>query len=100
MIEENNDKSLCEKSMKMVMNIIRFSSFSIVKASLGTTGYHSTPTKNLKPATDFDMNGNVNGMFTAYIMKVHKKNRSNFHEASTHSPYILPPLPIPLSRNQ
>ncbi|MBA0735282.1 hypothetical protein Gogos_019144 [Gossypium gossypioides] len=130
MIEERNDKSLCEKSMKMVMNIIRFSSFSIAKTSLGTTGYRSTPTKNLKPATDSDMviddelpqpqfsgnqrseklqsstkprsarNGDVNGMFAAYTRKVNEKNRSNFHEASKHSPYILPPPPTPLSRNQ
>ncbi|KAG8496746.1 hypothetical protein CXB51_007773 [Gossypium anomalum] len=119
MIEER----LCEKSMKMV-----FIFFDCEDESW-TTGYRSTPTKNLKPATDSDMviddelprpqfsgnqrseklqssskprstrNGDVNGMFAAYIRKVHEKNRSNSHEASTHSPYILPPPPTPLSRN-
>ncbi|KAA3456974.1 hypothetical protein EPI10_003711 [Gossypium australe] len=94
--------------MKMVMNIIRFSSFSIAKTSLGTTGYRSTPTKNLKPATDSDMviddelpqpqfsgnqrseklqssskprsarNGDVNGMFAAYIRKCPGVSEINF----------------------
>ncbi|XVF50228.1 hypothetical protein PTKIN_Ptkin04bG0079300 [Pterospermum kingtungense] len=134
MIEERNDKSLCEKSMKMVVNIIKLSSFSIAKMSLGTSGteHPSSPTKSLTPATDSDMvtdqllqqssskpysyvvqpeGGNESmmvhqekrdgdGIFAAYIRKVHEKNRSNFHEASKLSPYILPPPPTPLTRKK
>ncbi|WRX17575.1 hypothetical protein QQP08_010062 [Theobroma cacao] len=54
MIEDRNDKSLCEKSMKMVVNIIKLSTFSIAKMSLGATG-HPTATENFIPATDSDM---------------------------------------------
>ncbi|XVE57055.1 hypothetical protein DITRI_Ditri04bG0061100 [Diplodiscus trichospermus] len=142
MIEERNDKSLCEKSMKMVVNIIKLSSFSIAKMSLGATA-HSTATKNLAPATDHpDMvtdallqpqfsgmseklqssskpysvvmqpdgeneslmvheeKRDSDGIFAAYIRKVHEKNRSSLHEASKHSPFILPPPPTPLSRKK
>lgn len=35
---KSNNNSLCEKSMKMVTNVIKFSSFSIAKRSLGTYG--------------------------------------------------------------
>ena len=143
MIEDRNDKSLCEKSMKMVVNIIKLSSFSIAKMSLGATG-HPTATKNLTTPTDSDMvtgellqppfsvsqrseklqnstkpysfvmqpgRGNEplmvheekrdsDGMFAAYIRKVHEKNRSNLHEISKLSPFILPPPPTPLSRKK
>ncbi|KAL9337816.1 hypothetical protein Peur_069585 [Populus x canadensis] len=34
--KHGNNNSLCEKSMKMVVNIIKLSSFSIAKMSLGT----------------------------------------------------------------
>ncbi|XVF09196.1 hypothetical protein REPUB_Repub07fG0071100 [Reevesia pubescens] len=54
MTEDRNDKSLCEKSMKMVVNIIKLSSFSIAKMSLGAIG-HPAATKNLTPPTDSDM---------------------------------------------
>ncbi|OMP07093.1 hypothetical protein COLO4_07631 [Corchorus olitorius] len=134
-----NDKSLCEKSMMMVVNIIKLSSFSIAKMSLGAT-------KNLEATGNSDMvtdevaragfcgsqrsekilsrskaisfvmqqpgggneslmlgeeksnsDSDSNGMFAAYINKVHEKNRRNLHEASKLSPYILPPPPTPLS---
>ncbi|PSS07831.1 Homeobox-leucine zipper protein [Actinidia chinensis var. chinensis] len=41
------NKSLCEKSMKMVTNIVKLSSFSIAKVSLGTSEPSSPATKNL-----------------------------------------------------
>ncbi|KAK8686131.1 hypothetical protein V6N13_125158 [Hibiscus sabdariffa] len=140
MAEERNEKSLCKKSMKIVLNIIKLSSFSIAKSSLGMTGYRSMPTKNLTSARDSNVitddeqlqpqfcrnprseklqssskphsfmmrpdggneekrEGDVDGMFVAYIKKVRAKNRRNFHEASKLSPYILPPPPTP-SRNK
>ncbi|KAJ4833167.1 hypothetical protein Tsubulata_051565 [Turnera subulata] len=46
----NANHSLCEKSMKMVVNILKLSSFSIAKMSLGTTG-HPIGTRNLAPVT-------------------------------------------------
>ncbi|KDP31170.1 hypothetical protein JCGZ_11546 [Jatropha curcas] len=42
--------SLCEKSMKVVVNIIKLSSFSLAKMSLGETG-PSVVTKNLPSVT-------------------------------------------------
>ncbi|PKI63164.1 hypothetical protein CRG98_016349 [Punica granatum] len=36
--KDRSSESLCERSMKMVTNIIKLSSFSIAKASLGTPG--------------------------------------------------------------
>ncbi|XVF12037.1 hypothetical protein REPUB_Repub08aG0080300 [Reevesia pubescens] len=140
MIEERSDKTLCEKSMKMVVNIIKLSSFSIAKMSLGETGHPTTATKNLTPATHSDMvtdellqpqlrseklqsrskpysfvmqpggeneslmvheeKRDSDGIFAAYIRKVHEKNRSNSHEASKLSPYILPPPPTPINRKK
>ncbi|XVE54884.1 hypothetical protein DITRI_Ditri03aG0118200 [Diplodiscus trichospermus] len=147
MIEERNDhKSLCEKSMKMVMNIIKLSSFSIAKMILGETG-HPTEPKNLTTETHSDMvtdevvlpqppfsgsqrseklqisskprlfmmqqpgganeplmaheeRSDSDGMFAAYIRKVHEKNRSNLHEALKLSPFILPPPPMPPNRKK
>ncbi|KAK9278255.1 hypothetical protein L1049_027819 [Liquidambar formosana] len=42
----NNNKSLCQKSMKMVTNILKLSSFSIAKMSLGSARPPAA-TKNL-----------------------------------------------------
>ncbi|KAB2001966.1 hypothetical protein ERO13_D11G031200v2 [Gossypium hirsutum] len=52
MIEERNERSLCEKSMKMVANIIRLSSFSIAKMSLGEPT--TATTKSPVPTTGSD----------------------------------------------
>lgn len=46
--KDRNDESLCEKSMSMVVNIIKLSSFSIAKMSLGDST-SSTASKNLRP---------------------------------------------------
>ncbi|XP_065876735.1 uncharacterized protein [Euphorbia lathyris] len=49
--DKSND-SLCEKSMKMVVNIIKLSSFSIAKMSLGVVLTEpSLVNKNLTPVT-------------------------------------------------
>ncbi|KAE8722244.1 hypothetical protein F3Y22_tig00014304pilonHSYRG00114 [Hibiscus syriacus] len=145
MIDERNDsKSLCEKSMKVVANIIKLSSFSIAKMSLGEATGHPTAAKGRPTSvTDSDTfadgpmsqpplssgmseklqsrskpysfvmqpedGGNESlevrggerddgdGKFSAYIKKVHEKNRSNLHEAAKLSPYMLPPPPTPPS---
>ncbi|CAN0900726.1 hypothetical protein LINGRAHAP2_LOCUS21006 [Linum grandiflorum] len=50
-----SSNSLCEKSMKMVVNIIRLSSFSIAKMSLGTAASGSgspVVNRNLAPMTN------------------------------------------------
>lgn len=40
-VKSKNEKSLCEKSMNVVVNIIRLSSFSIAQRTLGTTARKS-----------------------------------------------------------
>ncbi|CAN1836222.1 hypothetical protein LINPERHAP1_LOCUS34696 [Linum perenne] len=53
--KDRSNNSLCEKSMKVVVNIIRLSSFSIAKMSLGTAGSGSgSPVlkRNLAPMTN------------------------------------------------
>ncbi|KAJ4712233.1 Homeobox-leucine zipper protein [Melia azedarach] len=134
---KDRNKSLCQKSMKMVVNIIKLSSFSIANMSLGVAGA-SAATKNLGPVTDSVMLANepllpqfsgsrrsekpqnsakpvsylmepnrgdessyvihdeksvIDGMASAYIQKVHQKNRIDFSETSNLPPYILPPPP-------
>ncbi|PON34162.1 hypothetical protein PanWU01x14_346560 [Parasponia andersonii] len=51
---ERSEESLCEKSMKVVANVIRFSAFSIAKRSLGTT-FESpvAPSGNLQTTRSF-----------------------------------------------
>lgn len=46
--KDRSNKSICEKSMKMVVNIIKLSSFCIAKVSLGVGG-HPVAAKNLVP---------------------------------------------------
>ncbi|KAK2663871.1 hypothetical protein Ddye_002445 [Dipteronia dyeriana] len=45
---EDRNKSLCENSMKMMVNIIKLSSFSIAKMSFGSAGSSPAATKNLQ----------------------------------------------------
>lgn len=129
---DRSSDSLCERSMKLVTNIIRLSSFSLAKASLGPP---SGRPKNHPPSRNGSVNletepglsqftgsrrsqeaqidsktisylvelgettgsacmiheeKNVDGMASAYINKVHNKNRRHFHEDSD---IILPPPP-------
>jgi len=49
-IKSKNEKSLCEKSMKVVVNIIKLSSFSIAQKTLGAT----TSTRKAGPESDMD----------------------------------------------
>ncbi|QCD80915.1 hypothetical protein DEO72_LG2g1238 [Vigna unguiculata] len=46
-IKSKNEKSLCEKSMKVVVNIIKLSSFSIAQKSLGGTSKKSGPESDM-----------------------------------------------------
>ncbi|KAE8697633.1 Detected protein of unknown function [Hibiscus syriacus] len=60
MVEERNEnKSLCEKSMKVVVNIIKLSSFSIAKMGLGEATGHPTAAKS--PTSIMDSNTFVDG---------------------------------------
>lgn len=132
--DDRCNKSLCEKSIKMVANIIKVSSFSISKMTLGA-GRHTAAAGSLEPLVDSAMVDNkpvpsqidgsrrsqqpqsgskrsfliepgekndssstyeiheemsVDGRASAYIRKVHEKNRNNY-DASKFSP--LPPPP-------
>ena len=132
------NKSLCEKSMKMVTNIVKLSSFSIAKVTLGTSEPYSPVTKKLvsfsgsvkvsngPPLPQFSgsqrakepesrsnpisyliepVEGNmsssyvireetsVDGKASDYIRRIHAKNRYDSAEASSISPYIMPPPP-------
>lgn len=51
---ERIEESLCEKSMKVVANVIRLSAFSIAKRSLGSTGSGGpvASSRNFQPATE------------------------------------------------
>ncbi|KAK3225792.1 hypothetical protein Dsin_005654 [Dipteronia sinensis] len=48
MNSEDRNKSLCETSVKMMVNIIKLSTFSIAKMSLGASGPSPATTKNLQ----------------------------------------------------
>lgn len=134
--KDRSSKSLCEKSMKMVANIIRLSFFSIARMSLGAGGHPAAVGRNLEHVTHvretvkIDDNNSmpsqspgsrrsqqpqsssrlsyliepdekddsshvireelgVDGRASAYIRRVHEKNRSNY-DAAKHSPLILP----------
>ncbi|KAF2311376.1 hypothetical protein GH714_022142 [Hevea brasiliensis] len=67
----SND-SLWEKSMKMVVNIIKLSSFSIAKMSLGATG-PTVVTKQLAPVTGSVMD--ADGPLLPQIARSHKSQQ-------------------------
>ncbi|OAY30957.1 hypothetical protein MANES_14G072000v8 [Manihot esculenta] len=67
----SND-SLCEKSMKMVVSIIKLSSFSIAKMSLGATE-PAVVTKKLAPVTGSVMD--ANGPLLPQIPRSHKSQQ-------------------------
>ncbi|KAA8540889.1 hypothetical protein F0562_024973 [Nyssa sinensis] len=54
--KSRSKRSLCEKSMKIVANIVKLSSFSIAKISLGTAG----PPPRTKNLASFDSDKVVN----------------------------------------
>ncbi|CAJ1943983.1 unnamed protein product [Sphenostylis stenocarpa] len=53
-IKSKSEKSLCEKSMKVVVNIIKLSSFSIAQMTLGATS-----TRKSDPESDMDSDGDA-----------------------------------------
>ncbi|GKU88781.1 hypothetical protein SLEP1_g3002 [Rubroshorea leprosula] len=99
MTKDKNNKSLCGKSMKMVVSIFKVSSFSIANISSGASG--PTGTKTPAPAPDSTPEAE-NGtsifihrvkyesdeMLADYIRKVHEKIQNDFLETSKFSPYI------------
>ncbi|KAF3972150.1 hypothetical protein CMV_004311 [Castanea mollissima] len=112
-----SNKSICEKSMKMVVNIIKLSSFCISKMSLGVGGnqvmvdmstknqrsqepqsrskkisYLIEPSENDESTYVICEEMNIDGRASAYIRKVHEKCQ-NHYDASKISPCILPSQP-------
>ena len=114
---ERSEESLCEKSMKVVANVIRLSAFSIAKRSLGTTvGDPVEPSgNNLQTKTNslivpskpllraqipqtkskqtylvepvVKEDMNVDGRATDYIRKVRQKNHKDLLVVSETSSY-------------
>jgi hypothetical protein len=120
--DDRCNESLCEKSIKMVANIIKLSSFSISKMTLGE-GRQTAAPRSLEPLADSAMADNkpepfrisgsrrsqqpqggskhsfliepgekndstyeiheemmsIDGRASAYIRKVHEKNRNNYN---------------------
>lgn len=132
--KDRNNRSLCGKSMKVAVNIVKMSAFSIAKMSLGASAAAKTagpftdsvtlakdpplstlsgsqrsekPQNSTNPVS-FLMEPNkgnkssyvihedksaVDYDASAYIWKVHKRNRSDLSESSNLPQYILPPPP-------
>ncbi|XAR65428.1 hypothetical protein NMG60_11009557 [Bertholletia excelsa] len=104
----NTQKSFCENSMKMAANIVKLSSFSIARLTIGASGPPDVAKKPASssgphneavpqsPRTD-EEDGSLTlteGKFWDYIRKVHEKNRNvSSTESSAHSPFIIPPPP-------
>ncbi|CAK9141412.1 unnamed protein product [Ilex paraguariensis] len=113
------NKSLCEESMLMVTNIVKLSSFSIIKTSRGKAAPQPA-TKDVASVTSsvklVDLGSsrpsyltelgegdkssyvvheenNVDSQASDYIRKVHEKNRNDSNETLSLSPYIIPPPP-------
>ncbi|KAG5230071.1 Serine/threonine-protein kinase [Salix suchowensis] len=114
--KHRNNNSICEKSMNMVVNIIRLSSFSIATMSLDHLplmtqipgSRRSQESHGSSKPISFVMqpdegngssrvihkeNSFIDERASDYIRRVHEKNRKDALEASKHSPHIPPPPP-------
>ncbi|KAF5734163.1 hypothetical protein HS088_TW16G00607 [Tripterygium wilfordii] len=85
--EEKSRRSFCEDSMKMVTNIIKLSSFSIAKLTLGTASSSSSSSpvavKSLAPEVARSCSGSGSGSGSVMVPQIPGSRRSQKPRSSS-----------------